>query len=120
MYFRINGALVWARGANFVPMDQLEGRLTASAHRKVVQSASAANMNMIRVWGGGMIPPDDFYDACDEEGIMVYHDMMFVEEQFHGPQNTSTEELEIRHIVRKLSSHPSIVLWVGCNEVRAE
>jgi len=117
MYFRINGALIWARGANFVPMDQFEGRLTDESHRNLVQSAATSNMNMIRIWGGGSIPPDSFYDACDEAGIMIFHDMMFVEEQYHGPQVNNLEEIEIRHIVRSLSPHPSIIVWVGCNEV---
>jgi beta-mannosidase len=116
MYFRINGAILMARGANFVPMDQLEGRLSEEAHRIAVQSAARANMNMIRVWGGGMVPLSSFYDACDEDGILVYHDMMFLDEEGHRPVKTETVEKEIRHLVRSLSSHPSIVLWNGCNE----
>ena len=120
MYFRVNGALIWARGANVVPMDQLEGRLTDDAHRIMVQSAAKANMNMLRVWGGGMILPLAFYDACDEWGILLYHDMMFVEEQFHGAYENETFEKEIRHSVRSLMSHPSIVLWSGCNECTVE
>jgi beta-mannosidase len=116
MYFRINGAVLFARGANFIPMDQLEGRMTDQAHRIAVQSAAAANMNMLRIWGGGMVLPDAFYDACDEHGILLYHDMMFVEEAGHGPMRTETVKNEIRHLVRSLASHPSIVLWNGCNE----
>jgi beta-mannosidase len=115
-YFRINGAVLLARGANFVPADQLEGRLSNQAHRIVVQSAARANMNMIRIWGGGMVPPDAFYDACDEEGILLYHDMMFVDEEGHRPVKTDTVEQELRHLVRSLSSHPSIIVWSGCNE----
>lgn len=120
MYFRVNGALIWARGANVVPMDQLEGRLTDEAHRIMVQSAAKANMNMLRVWGGGMILSRAFYESCDELGILIYHDMMFVEEQFHGALRIKSVEMEIRHIVRSLISHPSIVLWSGCNECAVE
>jgi hypothetical protein len=116
MYFRINGAIVMARGANFIPMDQLEGRLDGQAHRIAVQSAAKANMNMIRIWGGGMVPPDEFYDACDENGILLYHDMMFVDEEGHRPVQTEIVEQEIRHLVRSLAFHPSIVVWNGCNE----
>ena len=116
MYFRINGAIVMARGANFIPMDQLEARLSSEAHRIVVQSASKANMNMIRVWGGGMVPLDAFYDACDEQGILIYHDMMFVDEGGHRPLKTNTISKEIRHLVRSLASHPSLLIWNGCNE----
>ncbi|KAL3920780.1 MAG: hypothetical protein SGILL_003085 [Bacillariaceae sp.] len=116
MFFRINGAVVLARGANFIPHDQLEGRLSGEAHRIAVQSATSANMNMIRLWGGGMVPPDAFYDACDEMGVLVYHDMMFVDEDGHRPVKTKTVEAEIRHLIRSLASHPSIVVWSGCNE----
>jgi beta-galactosidase/beta-glucuronidase len=69
MFFRVNGAVTWVRGANVVPMDQLEGRLTEDAHRIMVYSAAEAGMNMIRVWGGGMVMPQRFYDACDEIGF---------------------------------------------------
>lgn len=120
MYFRVNGAIVMARGANFVPMDQLEGRLSSEAHKIAVQSASKANMNMIRVWGGGMVPLDSFYDTCDEEGILIYHDMMFVDEEGHRPFETDTVSKEIRHLVRSLASHPSLLVWNGCNECSVE
>jgi hypothetical protein len=116
MYFRINGAVLWSRGANIVPMDQLEGRLTDEAHRMVVQSAAAANMNMLRVWGGGAVLPTSFYDACDEFGILLYHDLMFVGEQNHGAVRSHDVKDEIIHIVRMLSAHPSIIVWSGCNE----
>ncbi|CAB9515754.1 Beta-mannosidase A [Seminavis robusta] len=129
MYMRINGALVMARGANIIPNDQLEGRVAKDAnidddkpnnnekaYEIIVQSAAAANMNMIRVWGGGKVLPQSFYDACDEHGIMLYHDQMFVDENKHGPHETSTIEQEIRHMVRSLASHTSIVVWNGCNE----
>lgn len=116
MYFRINGAVMVARGANVIPMDQLEGRMTDEAHIHVVQSAAAAKMNMLRIWGGGMVLPDAFYDACDELGVVLYHDMMFVEEKGHGPIKIETIDKEIRHLVRSLASHPSIAIWNGCNE----
>lgn len=105
-----------ARGANMIPMDQLEGRLLGSSHRTLVKSAADANMNMLRVWGGGMVLPDEFYDACDEYGILLYHDMMFVDEQRHGPIQNELVEAEMRYLVRSLASHPSIVIWSGCNE----
>jgi beta-galactosidase/beta-glucuronidase len=75
MFLRVNGAAVWARGANMIPMDELEGRYSAVAHARVVRSAVDAGMNMLRVWGGGVFQMPAFYDACDELGVMVYHDM---------------------------------------------
>ena len=97
-------------------MSQLEGFHDETAHRALVESAEAANMNMLRVWGGGMILPDSFYKACDEKGILIYHDLMFVEEQSHSPIPTEDVEEEIKHIVRSLMPHPSIIIWNGCNE----
>lgn len=122
MYLRINGALVMARGANIIPADQLEGRYSYSSgttdksYQNLVQSAADAHMNMIRVWGGGKVLPQAFYDACDDLGILVYQDQMFVDEDNHGPSVTNTIQQEIRHMVRSLASHPSIVIWNGCNE----
>jgi len=117
MYFRINGMIVFCRGANVVPMDQLEGRYTDKAHQRMVWSASKAGMNMLRVWGGGIYLPESFYDAADLRGILIYHDMMYVEEQFHTPLRSNVQEQEIRETVRNLSHHPSIIIWSGCNEV---
>lgn len=116
MYFRVNGELINCKGSNIVPMSQFEGFYDDEAHKLLVESAEAANMNMIRVWGGGTILPDSFYEACDQKGILIYHDLMFVEEQFHSAQKTKDVENEIRHAIRSLLSHPSIVIWNGCNE----
>jgi len=122
MYFRVNGALVMARGANVIPADQLEGRyrygensVSNRGYKFTIQSAADANMNMVRVWGGGKILPSSFYRACDELGVMVYHDQMFAQ-RGHAPSETDTIESEIRHVVLSLASHPSIVVWNGCNE----
>jgi hypothetical protein len=97
-------------------MSQLEGRLTDRGHKALVRSAVAANMNMLRVWGGGMIMPRSFYDACDDLGVLLYHDLMFVEEQYHSAEKTNDVEEEIRFTIRTLLSHPSIILWNSCNE----
>ena len=117
MYFRINGAIMWSRGANMIPMEELEGRMNAEAHRQLVRSAVDGGMNTLRVWGGGMFLPDPWYDACDELGIIVYHDMQYAQ-QGHSPENTPTQDAELRHNIRRLASHPSIVVWDGCNECR--
>merc|ERR1740121_939380 len=116
MYFRVNGAVTWSRGANMIPMDELEGRVTAGAHRAVVRSAADGGMNTLRVWGGGTFLPDEWYDACDELGVLVYHDMQYTDERGHSPKETNIQERELRHQVRRLSAHPSIVIWDGCNE----
>ncbi len=115
LVLRVNGAAMWARGANVVPVDNLEGRDTAERQRRLVASAAAAGFNTIRVWGGGVFLPKAFYDACDERGLLVYHDLMFAQSG-HAPRGTITERNEIRYQVRRLSSHPSLFLWSGCNE----
>jgi beta-mannosidase len=73
MFFRVNGAAILSRGANVIPMEELEGRLSADAHRQLVQSAADGRMNTLRVWGGGVFLPDVFYDTCDRLGLLVYH-----------------------------------------------
>ena len=71
MYFRVNGAALYARGGNKIPMDLLEGRMTAVGHRRLVQSAAEAHFTMLRLWGGSIWEPRAFYDACDELGILL-------------------------------------------------
>eukprot|EP00038_Savillea_parva_P004143 m.134586 g.134586 ORF g.134586 m.134586 type:complete len:1103 (-) comp11390_c0_seq3:144-3452(-) len=119
MFFRVNGAAVYSRGANMVPMEELEGRMDGEAHRILVRSSADAGMNTLRVWGGGIFYPTEFYDACDEYGVMVYHDMQYAGTggASHGPIATSTQAAELRHQIRRLSHHPAIVLWDGANEV---
>ena len=70
-YFRVNGAPLYARGGNKIPMDLLEGRMTAVGHRRLVQSAADAHFTMLRLWGGSIWEPRAFYDACDELGILL-------------------------------------------------
>lgn len=115
MWWRVNGVPVWSRGANMIPMEELEGQLNAEAHRRLVQSAVEGRMNTLRVWGGGMFLPEAWYDACDEMGVLVYHDMQYAQ-QGHSPDTTDVQDAELRHNVRRLSAHPSIVMWDGCNE----
>jgi len=115
MHFRVNGAAVYARGANMIPMDELEGRYSADAHERLVTSATDAGMNMLRVWGGGVFLPNVWYDTCDKLGVMVYHDMQFAQ-QGHSPTQDTTQDAEFRHQIRRLSPHPSIVVYDGCNE----
>uniref|UniRef100_A0A7S0IZA9 beta-mannosidase n=1 Tax=Calcidiscus leptoporus TaxID=127549 RepID=A0A7S0IZA9_9EUKA len=117
MYWRLNGAPVYAKGANMIPMEELEGRMSAEAHRRLVRSAAEGAFNTLRVWGGGMFLPDAWYDAADELGLMVYHDMQYAQAG-HSPKAEPIQEAELRHVVRRLSAHPSIVIWDGCNECR--
>jgi beta-mannosidase len=118
MFFRVNGAAVWARGANMIPMDEFEGRYSAAAHERVVMSARDGGMNMLRVWGGGIFQPPSFYDTCDALGIMVYHDMQYAQDGHSPLDGSKAQAAEFRHQVRRLAAHPSIVVFDGCNECR--
>lgn len=66
-------------GANAIPMDVLEGRLSAAGHRQLVRSALMGRMNILRVWGGGMVLPRAFYEEADALGLLLYHDMMYAQ-----------------------------------------
>jgi len=105
MFFRVNGAAVYARGGNKIPMELLDGRMSAVAHRNLVKSAAEGNFNMLRIWGGAIFEPRAFYDAADEFGVMMYHDM-----QFAGGTATSTPlvKTELVYQIKRLSHHPSI------------
>lgn len=119
--FVLNGRPLFARGANWVPEDLRVGLVPDAAHRERLTQAATANMNMIRVWGGGSYEQDKFYDACDELGLLVWHDFMFA----GGPYPDDAEflaecEAEARHQVARVRAHPSLALWCGGNEVHAD
>ena len=119
LFLRVNGAPIYARGGNLVPMEELEGRLDAGAHQTLVNSAADAGMNIIRVWGGGVYAPDVFYDACDARGILVYHDLAFARGNLPAPLPADAAAsilTEVAHQVRRLSPHPAIFLYDSNNE----
>ncbi|MDC0434916.1 glycoside hydrolase family 2 protein [bacterium] len=115
----INGKAVFMRGANWIPADALPARITPSVTRELLQSAIDANMNMLRVWGGGQYEADWFYALCDELGIMVWHDFMFSCNHYPAadPHWMASVRLEARQQVRRLSRFACIALWCGDNEL---
>lgn len=117
MLLVVNGRPLVARGANVIPPDEMEGRWSAEGLRALVRSAASAHMNCLRVWGGGAYLPPAFYEAADEHGVLILHDLMFsTTTQTHEPHGTQLEREEVAGAVRARSHHPSIVAWVGCNE----
>lgn len=115
--FIVNGIPVFAKGADVIPFDSFPSRVTTADYRRILQSARDANMNMIRVWGGGYYGSDDFYTICDELGIMVWQDFMFGNDWQPGTYTFKLNiEAEAEDQVRRLRNHPSIVLWCGNNE----
>ena len=116
-YLKINGVPVFAKGANFIPMDVFPNRVSKRDREYMLHSAIASNMNMIRVWGGGMYQPDDFYDMADRLGLMVWQEVMFACALY--PRNSeflSNVAIEVSQQVSRLAIHPSIVVWGGNNE----
>lgn len=119
--FLLNGVPVFARGANWVPPSLMIGSVADGTYRDLVVLARQGQMNMIRVWGGGVYERDVFYDTCDELGILVWQDFMFA--CFDYPSDNAElaaeVQLEAVHQVRRLRNHPSLALWCGNNEVQA-
>ncbi len=116
--FRVNGRPVFAKGANWIPADALNGRITVDGVRDLLQSAVDANMNMIRVWGGGRYEPDWFYDICDELGLMVWQDFMFACHLYPStPTFLAEVEAEVRDVVGRINHHACLALWCGDNEL---
>jgi beta-mannosidase len=116
--FVVNGISIFAKGADVIPFDSFMTRVTPAQHRQILQAARDAHMNMIRHWGGGYYESDDFYDICDELGIMVWQDFMFGGAMVPG--DTAFQEnvrAEVTEQVKRLRDHPSISLWSGNNEV---
>jgi beta-mannosidase len=116
--FVVNGIPVFAKGADVIPFDSFATRVTPTQHRQILQAARDAHMNMIRHWGGGYYETDDFYDICDELGIMVWQDFMFGGAMVPG--DTAFQENvrdEVTQQVKRLRDHPSISIWSGNNEV---
>ncbi len=117
LVFRVNGRRVFMKGANWIPCDAYEGRQTPDRYRDLLKSAAAANMNMIRLWGGGQYEKDCFYDLCDELGLLIWHDMMHACAVYPAA-DWFMDELrgELAHQLRRLRDHPSIAMWCGDNE----
>ncbi|AKI01626.1 beta-galactosidase/beta-glucuronidase [Hoeflea sp. IMCC20628] len=117
--FKVNGREIFMRGANWIPADALPARATPDAIRDRLTSAVEANMNMIRVWGGGQYEPDWFYELCSELGLMVWQDFMFACSLYPAHDHAWLESVrrEARQQIRRLSAHPCMALWCGDNEV---
>ncbi len=115
---RVNGRDITAMGANWIPADAIPSRITPAVVRDLLESAGAANMNMLRVWGGGQYEPDYFYELCDELGLLVWQDFMFACMSYPSDRAFLADvELEVTQQIRRLSHHAALALWCGDNEV---
>jgi beta-mannosidase len=118
--FVLNGVPVFARGACWIPASSFVGALRAEDYRRLIDDAADANMNMLRVWGGGIYEHDVFYNECDARGILVWQDFMFAcaPTPEDDPEFVQSVEGELRCQVRRLRHHPSLALWCGNNEAQ--
>lgn len=116
-YFELNGVPVFMKGTNYIPQDVFLPRVTPADYAKTIQDAVDVNMNMIRVWGGGIYENDLFYDLCDEKGLLVWQDFMFAC-SLYPAEGTLLESMrqEAVYNVRRLRNHACIALWCGNNE----
>ncbi|MFJ1809450.1 MULTISPECIES: glycoside hydrolase family 2 protein [unclassified Streptomyces] len=113
----VNGERLFARGVNWIPDDVFPSRVTRERYRKRLRQAAGAGVDLVRVWGGGVYESEDFYDACDELGLLVWQDFPFACAAYPEEQPLRGEvEAEARENVVRLMPHPSLVLWNGNNE----
>ena len=118
-YFKVNGVPFYAKGANYVPEEMIETWTDVDNTLRLLQAAKDAHFNMLRVWGGGIYPSDDFFNICDSLGILVWEDFMYAGTMY--PSNYAFIEYNTRfetvEQVERLASHPSLALWCGGNEI---
>lgn len=120
LVFKVNGRAIFMKGANWIPCSAFENEQTPTRYRDLLESAKAANMNMIRLWGGGQYEKECFYDICDELGLLIWHDQMFACGSYPSddPRFSDLVGQECAHQVRRLRDHASIAMWCGGNECK--
>jgi beta-mannosidase len=116
--FEINNRPIYIKGANWIPPSMFPSQTTADQYKSLLKKASQANINMLRVWGGGYYENETFYGICDRLGIMVWQDFMFACAYYPDRKwfiDKVTQEAEA--VIRQLRNHPSLVIWCGNNEI---
>lgn len=117
--FLLNGVSIFAKGANWIPVDHFIGSAPDSRYKELIVLAKDANMNMLRVWGGGIYEKDIFYEECNRLGILVWQDFAFANALFpdYNKDFMNNVREEVRDNVKRLRNHPSLALWCGNNEI---
>ena len=118
--FEINGVRTFCKGANWIPADSIYARVADEKYEILIEEAKDANFNMLRIWGGGIYEKDIFYEKCDENGIMIWHDFMFACAVYPDNKDWFCKEVEreLDYQTKRLRNHPSLVLWCGNNEIQ--
>lgn len=116
-YFKLNGIPVFMKGANYIPQHSFQNQVTDERYDQLLDDTIEANMNMLRIWGGGIYENDIFYDLCDEKGILVWQDFMYACAMYPGDDAfLKNIEEEAVDQIKRLRNHASIALWCGNNE----
>lgn len=117
-YFEVNGHPMFAKGANFIPDDALLPNVTPERYKRILEDVKAANMNMLRVWGGGIYEDDKFYDEADRNGFLIWQDFLFACTTYpHDPLFLKRVEAEAEYNIKRLRGHASLAMWCGNNEI---
>lgn len=117
-YFVVNGKPMFAKGANFIPDDAMLPNVTPERYKRIFEDVKAANMNMLRVWGGGIYEDDEFYDEADRNGILIWQDFMFACSSYpHDPLFVGRVEAEAEYNIKRLRGQASLAMWCGNNEI---
>ena len=116
--FEINGKRIFAKGSNWVNAQIFPGEMTEEHYNELLTLVKDAHMNTLRIWGGGFINKESFYDLCDEKGIMVWQEFPLACNEYPDDENyLAVLEKEATAIVKRLRTHPCLVLWCGGNEL---
>lgn len=117
-YFEVNGIPLYAKGANYIPSDAMLPSVSPERYHLLFENIVKANMNMIRVWGGGAYEDDLFYQLADENGILVWQDFMFGCTTYpHDPAFLKRVQEEVEYNITRLRNHASLAMWCGNNEI---
>lgn len=117
-YFEVNGHPMFAKGANYIPDDALLPNITTDRYKRIFEDVKTANMNMLRVWGGGIYEDDRFYDEADRNGILIWQDFIFACTTYpHDPVFLKRVEAEAEYNIKRLRGHASLAMWCGNNEI---
>ncbi|MBR7176263.1 MAG: glycoside hydrolase family 2 protein [Bacteroidales bacterium] len=118
-YFKVNGIPLYMKGANYIPEEMITSWMSREKTKKLLeQCVGNAHMNMLRVWGGGIYPPDYFFEICDSLGILVWQDFMFAGSTYpYSDEFIGNVKEEAKKQVIRYKNHPSLALWCGNNEI---
>ncbi|KND02096.1 uncharacterized protein SPPG_02596 [Spizellomyces punctatus DAOM BR117] len=117
-HFEINGKTIYTKGSNWVPADSFQSRISSEKRWRLLTNAVQSNMNMIRVWGGGLYEADELYDFADELGLLMWSELQF-SVSLYPTDKAFVENVipEVEYNVRRLNRHPSLALWAANNEI---